>query len=65
MTDILSDYEKAMSVIDGLSGEYTLYLNLPDPSEKLRDNPLFSIRLANNDTWEEKTGFNKLQTITL
>ncbi len=41
-------------------GEYGLYLNLPDPEETLYDNPDFSIRLANTDTWEEITGYNKL-----
>lgn len=42
------------------AGTYTLYLNLPDPETKLHDNPLFSIRLANVDTWEEETGYNKI-----
>ena len=49
----------------GLSGTYTLWLNLPDPSKYYRDNPLYSIRLANKDVWDEETGFNKLHTITL
>lgn len=43
-------------------GSYTLYLNLPDPEETLHDNPLYSIRLANNNTWEESTGYNKITT---
>lgn len=38
--------------------ECTLYLNLPDP--KLHDNPMFSIRLANEDVWNSNTGYNKL-----
>ena len=38
----------------------TLYLNLPDPKENLHDNPLFSIRLANNGIWDANTGYNKL-----
>lgn len=38
----------------------TLYLNLPDPKETLHDNPLFSIRLANNGIWDANTGYNKL-----
>ncbi len=46
-------------------GEYTLYLNLPDPEETLHDNPKFSIRLANEDMWEESTGYNKLGVITI
>ena len=42
------------------AGSYTLYLNLPDPTERLHDNPLFSIRLANQGTWEVETGYNKI-----
>ena len=57
--------DQTINLPEGLSGEYTLSLNLPDPSEKLRDNPLFSIRLANEDIWDEATGFNLLRTITL
>ena len=54
----------------GISGNVTLYLNLPDPCETLHDNPLFSIRLANkdaggNDVWEESTGYNRLYTFSL
>ncbi len=47
------------------SGECTLYLNLPDPKPTLHDNPRFSIRLANEDVWDEETGFNKVATFTL
>ena len=43
-------------------GSYTLYLNLPDPEESLHDNPLYSIRLANNNVWEESSGYNKITT---
>ncbi|MEX0679841.1 MAG: hypothetical protein WD097_00525, partial [Balneolales bacterium] len=39
---------------------YEVLLNLPDPTETLRDRPAFSIRLANAGTWEEATGFNRL-----
>ena len=38
----------------------TLYLNLPDQKKTLHDNPLFSIRLANNGIWDANTGYNKL-----
>ena len=47
------------------SGTCKLYLNLPDPKETLHDNPLFSIRLANKDVWEEETGYNKVAEFTL
>lgn len=46
-------------------GPYTLALWLPDEAETLRDNPLYAIRLANEDTWEEDTGYNILGTLTV
>lgn len=49
----------------GLSGTYTLWLNLPDPSHYYHDNPLYSIRLANEDVWDDETGYNKLHTFIL
>lgn len=45
------------------SGSCTLWLNLPDPD--YRTNPLYSIRLANEDVWDDETGFNKLFTFNL
>jgi hypothetical protein len=48
------------------SGAYDLLLNLPDPMPKLANRPEYSIRLANEQTWEAKTGFNSLnRTIQL
>ena len=47
------------------TGECTLYLNLPDPKPTLHDNPMFSIRLANENVWDEETGYNKVATFTL
>lgn len=47
------------------SGTYTVYLNLPDHYASLHNNPLYSVRLANKDVWEEKTGYNKLGQITI
>lgn len=38
--------------------EYNLYLNLPDESPNLYDNPEYSVRFANRHIWEEKTGYN-------
>ncbi len=46
-------------------GEYTLYLNLPDPEPTIHDKPAFAIRLANEDMWEAETGYNKLGIITI
>lgn len=47
------------------AGKYQLYLNLPDPYASLHDDPRFSIRLANENCWEEETGYNYLTTITV
>lgn len=47
------------------AGEYKIYLNLPDPKPTLAGNPKFSIRLANKDCWDEKTGYNYLTTVTV
>ena len=43
------------------SGAYEILLNLPDPMPKLANRPEYSIRLANEQTWEAKTGFNSLR----
>jgi len=48
-----------------LKGTYNVYLNLPDPAVTLHDNPLYSIRLANKNMWDETTGYNLLTTIEL
>ncbi|SDH00439.1 DUF4832 domain-containing protein [Nonomuraea jiangxiensis] len=46
------------------AGHYALLLDLPDP--ELPDRPEYSIRLANQDTWEPATGLNNLHhTITV
>jgi hypothetical protein len=42
------------------SGNYEVFLNFPDPDVRLKNNPSYSIRLANTDVWESTTGFNKL-----
>ena len=48
-----------------MKGEYKVYLNLPDPYESLHNDPRYSIRLANENMWEEATGYNYLTTITV
>jgi hypothetical protein len=45
---------------DVAGGEYDVLLNLPDPAGTLRNRPMFSIRVANAGTWEDSTGFNRL-----
>ena len=44
-------------------GKYKLYLNLPYKS--LHNDPRYSIRLANENVWEESTGYNYISTITV
>jgi hypothetical protein len=41
-------------------GIYDVLVNLPDPMPSLANNPLYSIRLANSNTWEPETGYNSL-----
>ncbi|MGL4608179.1 MAG: DUF4832 domain-containing protein [Trueperaceae bacterium] len=49
------------SVPSGIvSGDYDLFLNLPDPSSSLNRQATYSIRLANTNMWESSTGYNKL-----
>jgi hypothetical protein len=61
----------SLSIVAGLpedleEGEYEVLLNLPDPEIALRNNPDYSIRLANAGTWEDETGYNTLNhTITV
>ena len=57
--------EKVIKVPAEATGVCTLYLNLPDPKPTLHDNPRFSIRLANENAWDEATGYNKLVEFTL
>jgi len=47
------------------AGEYTLSLNLPDPEPALYSNPFYSIRLANQDVWDELSGYNKITTVSV
>jgi Domain of unknown function (DUF4832)/Domain of unknown function (DUF4874) len=42
-------------------GVYELLLHLPDPLPTLANRPEYAIRLANEQTWEAKTGFNSLR----
>ncbi len=43
------------------SGErYTLYMNLPDISENLHDDPAYSVRIASKGVWDEGTGYNRI-----
>jgi len=44
-------------------GDYELLLNLPDKYSSISKIPAYSIRLANENTWEEKNGYNKLNIV--
>ena len=44
-------------------GEYQLALWLPDGYESLRDNPLYAIQFANENVYDESTGYNILGTV--
>lgn len=57
--------EKTIEIPADASGACTLYLNLPDPKPTLHDHPRFAIRLANDNVWDEATGYNKLVEFTL
>lgn len=57
--------DRMISIPADASGRCALYLNLPDPKPTLHDNPLFSIRLANDGIWDEEKGYNKLIEFTL
>ena len=65
MPSATTQIDTTVDLPQGLSGEYTLYLNLPDPAQTLRTNPMFSIRLANENVWDENSGYNKLYTFSL
>lgn len=57
--------EKTITLPEGISGKINLYLNLPDPCETIHNNPLFSIRLANEGVWDENTGYNLLYSFSI
>ena len=44
------------------AGTYELYLHLPDASPTIAADPRYAVRFANEGTWEETTGMNKLLT---
>jgi Domain of unknown function (DUF4832)/Domain of unknown function (DUF4874) len=44
-------------------GRYELLLNLPDKYSSLSQRPEYSIRFANENIWEEKTGYNDLKQV--
>ena len=57
--------DKVITLPADASGKCVLYLNLPDPYQTIHDNPLYSVRLANDNVWDSKTGYNKIAEFTL
>lgn len=58
---------KIVKIVGGIPqsmpfGEYQVLLNLPDPTPNLSNRPEYSIRIANQNVWEETTGYNSLLT---
>ncbi|MDD4490233.1 MAG: DUF4832 domain-containing protein, partial [Paludibacter sp.] len=43
------------------TGNYSLFLNMPDVSPAISQRPEYSVRLANQQVWEATTGYNNLQ----
>jgi len=51
----------SINVSDNLEeGEYTVGIRMPDLTPSIHDDPRYSIRFANKDIWDEKTGTNIL-----
>lgn len=66
-TDIRKWYTGTIALTDKLAlpsgiatGTYDLLLNMPDAYPSIATRPEYSIQLANSNTWEASTGYNKL-----
>lgn len=46
-------------------GEYNIALWLPDEAESLQANPLYAVQFANENIWDESTGYNILGKVTV
>lgn len=44
-------------------GDYKVYLNLPDPKFAIKNNPDYSVRLANENVWNASIGMNSFNHI--
>ncbi|MBN2485014.1 MAG: DUF4832 domain-containing protein [Bacteroidales bacterium] len=44
-------------------GAYKVFLNLPDPKFTIKNNPLYSVRLANSNVWDASLGMNSFQHV--
>ena len=52
--------EQVMVPSDLAAGEYDLWLSLPDAYPSIASRPEFAIRFANENVWEDATGYNDL-----
>ena len=43
-----------------LEGTYHLYLWMPDKYESIQNDPRYAVRCANQNVWDENTGYNDL-----
>lgn len=59
------EHKVSVSFRPAKPGEYKVCLYLPDPKPTLANDPRYAIRLANQDCWDETTGYNYLTTITI
>jgi hypothetical protein len=51
---------QSFSIADVVAGDYELLLNLPDQHASINKRVEYAIRFANENTWEETSGYNKL-----
>ena len=48
------------------AGDYDLYLFMPDAYKSLAQRPEYAIRFANENMWDDATGYNNLnETVTI
>ncbi|RAV27953.1 DUF4832 domain-containing protein [Sinomicrobium soli] len=54
------DLSEKINISNIPSGDYELLLEITDHSESLQDRPEYHIRMANTDTWEADSGYNRI-----
>ncbi|MFD1139637.1 DUF4832 domain-containing protein [Larkinella insperata] len=60
------NWQEDFRVPPGLkAGRYEVLVNLPDAHASLAHRPEYSIRLANETTWEAATGYNRLNHVVV
>ncbi len=45
------------------SGSYNMYLSLPDSSSSIANKPEYAVRFANENIWDNNTGYNNLNNV--